>query len=156
MGSSAFLVKGRFSAEIVSRNHSSPGETCDVLLDIEKQDSRLVWVGRNLKAHLVPPPCYGQGHLPLDQVDPNFVQPWSRGRCPCPWQGWEWDELFRSLPGQSVLSLWHRGTSHLSLYFWQYGKQRVIGNPCPYPILHQDAPSPCQLCCCLSLAVVSK
>jgi len=30
--------------------------------------NRVVWVGRDLKAHLIPTPCHGQGHLPLDQV----------------------------------------------------------------------------------------
>ena len=28
----------------------------------------MVWVGRDLKDHLVPTPCHEQGHLPLDQV----------------------------------------------------------------------------------------
>lgn len=30
---------------------------------------------RDLKGHLVPPPCHGQGHLLSDQVPPNPVQP---------------------------------------------------------------------------------
>ena len=34
----------------------------------------MVWVGKDLKDHLVPIPCPGQGHLPLDQVVPNPVQ----------------------------------------------------------------------------------
>uniref|UniRef100_A0A672TM59 Uncharacterized protein n=1 Tax=Strigops habroptila TaxID=2489341 RepID=A0A672TM59_STRHB len=35
----------------------------------------MVCVGRDLKAHPVPVPCHGQGHLPLDQVAPSPVQP---------------------------------------------------------------------------------
>uniref|UniRef100_A0A672UYG8 Tripartite motif containing 65 n=1 Tax=Strigops habroptila TaxID=2489341 RepID=A0A672UYG8_STRHB len=30
------------------------------------QNHRMVWVGRDLKAHSVPTPCHGQGHLPLE------------------------------------------------------------------------------------------
>jgi len=30
---------------------------------------RIEWVGRDLKDHLVPTPCHGQTHLPLDQAD---------------------------------------------------------------------------------------
>ena len=36
---------------------------------------RMVWVGKDLKDHLVPPPCHGQGHLPLAQVAQSPVQP---------------------------------------------------------------------------------
>ncbi|XP_061317325.1 keratinocyte-associated protein 3 isoform X2 [Pezoporus flaviventris] len=36
---------------------------------------RMVWVGRDLKAHPVPTPCHRQGHLPIDQVAPSPVQP---------------------------------------------------------------------------------
>uniref|UniRef100_A0A672UYG3 Tripartite motif containing 65 n=1 Tax=Strigops habroptila TaxID=2489341 RepID=A0A672UYG3_STRHB len=39
------------------------------------QNHRMVWVGRDLKAHSVPTPCHGQGHLPLEQVAPSPVQP---------------------------------------------------------------------------------
>jgi len=28
----------------------------------------MAWVGRDLKDHLVPTPCHGQGHFSLDQV----------------------------------------------------------------------------------------
>jgi len=28
----------------------------------------MVWVGRDLSDHLVPTPCYRQGHLPLDSL----------------------------------------------------------------------------------------
>ena len=36
----------------------------------------MVWAGRDLKAHPVPTPCHGQGHLPLEQVAPSpCVQP---------------------------------------------------------------------------------
>jgi len=35
----------------------------------------MVWVGRDLKDHLVPTPCPGQGHLPLDQVAQSRIQP---------------------------------------------------------------------------------
>ena len=32
------------------------------------EDHRIVWVGRNPYDHLVPTPCYRQGHLPLDHL----------------------------------------------------------------------------------------
>jgi len=36
----------------------------------------MVWVGRDLKDHLVPtPPCHGQGYLPLHQVAQSPTQP---------------------------------------------------------------------------------
>jgi len=35
----------------------------------------MVWVGRELKDHLVPNPCRKQGHLPLDQVAQSSIQP---------------------------------------------------------------------------------
>lgn len=35
----------------------------------------MVLVGRNLKYHLIPPPCDQQGHLPLDWVTLSPVQP---------------------------------------------------------------------------------
>jgi len=35
----------------------------------------MVWVGRHLKAHLVPTPCHEQGHLPPDQVAQSSIQP---------------------------------------------------------------------------------
>lgn len=41
---------------------------------IESHKHRLVWVGRNLKAHLVSTPCCGQGHFPLDQFAPSLTQ----------------------------------------------------------------------------------
>lgn len=31
----------------------------------------MVWVGRDIKAHLVPAPCPGQGHLPQVQAAPS-------------------------------------------------------------------------------------
>jgi len=34
----------------------------------------MVWVGKNLIDHLVPPLCHGQGHLPLDQVAQSPIQ----------------------------------------------------------------------------------
>lgn len=36
---------------------------------------RMVWVGRDLKAHLAPTPCHGQGHPPPDQVAQIHIQP---------------------------------------------------------------------------------
>ena len=36
---------------------------------------RMVWVGRDLIDHLVPTPCHGQRHLPLDQVAQSLIQP---------------------------------------------------------------------------------
>jgi len=36
---------------------------------------RMVWVGSDLKDHLVQPPCLEQGHLPLDQVAQGSIQP---------------------------------------------------------------------------------
>ena len=42
------------------------------------------WVGRDLKAHPVPTPCHGQGHLPLDRVAPSW--PWDTARDGA-WQG---------------------------------------------------------------------
>jgi len=37
---------------------------------------RMVWVGRDLKDHLVyNPPCHGKGHHPLDQVAPSPIEP---------------------------------------------------------------------------------
>jgi len=35
----------------------------------------MVRVGRDLKDHLVPTPCRGQGHVPLDQVAQSSIQP---------------------------------------------------------------------------------
>ena len=35
----------------------------------------MVWVGRDLKDHLVPTPCHGQRHLPLDQGAQSPIQP---------------------------------------------------------------------------------
>jgi len=36
---------------------------------------RMVWIGRDLWHHLLPPPCYRQGHLPLAQVAHSPIQP---------------------------------------------------------------------------------
>ena len=36
---------------------------------------RKVWVGRDLKGHLIPAPCHRQGHLPPDQVAQSPIQP---------------------------------------------------------------------------------
>ena len=36
---------------------------------------RMVWVRRDLYDHLIPTPCYRQGHLPLDQVAHSPIQP---------------------------------------------------------------------------------
>jgi len=35
----------------------------------------MVWVGRDLKDHLVLPPCYGQEQHPPDQVAQSSIQP---------------------------------------------------------------------------------
>jgi len=35
----------------------------------------MVWVGRDLKSHLVPIPCHEQGHLPPEQVAQSPIQP---------------------------------------------------------------------------------
>ena len=35
----------------------------------------MFWVGRNVTDHLVPIPCYGQGHRPLDQAAQSPIQP---------------------------------------------------------------------------------
>ena len=40
----------------------------------------MVWVGRDLETHLIPPPCHGQGPLPPAQGAPSPVQP---GLEPC-------------------------------------------------------------------------
>lgn len=40
------------------------------------------WVGTDLKDHLVPCPCHGQGHLPLGQAAKGFAQPGSE-HCQC-------------------------------------------------------------------------
>lgn len=42
---------------------------------VPSQIHRLVGFGRNLKVHLIPTPCQGQVHLPLDQVVLSPVQP---------------------------------------------------------------------------------
>ena len=42
---------------------------------IESQNYRMVWVERDLCDHLVPTPCYRQGHLPLGQGAQNPIQP---------------------------------------------------------------------------------
>jgi len=34
----------------------------------------MVWDERDLEDHLVPTPCHGQGHLPLDQVAQSSVE----------------------------------------------------------------------------------
>lgn len=34
----------------------------------ELENPGIARIGRDLKAHLIPTPCHGQGHLPLDQV----------------------------------------------------------------------------------------
>jgi len=35
----------------------------------------MAWVGRDLKAQLVPTPCHGQGCRPLDQAAHSPIQP---------------------------------------------------------------------------------
>lgn len=47
-------------------------------------DHGVIWVGRNLKDHLVPTPCQGDGHLPLDQVPQSSIHPLSGMRHPQP------------------------------------------------------------------------
>ena len=44
------------------------------------QNHRMVWVGRDLKDHLIPAPCHEQGHLPLHQVAQSPIQP-GLGHC---------------------------------------------------------------------------
>lgn len=39
-----------------------------------KNPTVMSWVERDLKTHLVPTHCYGQGCLPLDQVAQGLVQ----------------------------------------------------------------------------------
>lgn len=41
---------------------------------IESWDNRMVWIGKELKDHLVPTPCHGLGHLSLSQVDQSPIQ----------------------------------------------------------------------------------
>lgn len=36
---------------------------------------RRVWIGSNPEDHLIPTPCCGLGHLPVDQVAQNSIQP---------------------------------------------------------------------------------
>lgn len=45
------------------------------LVNAEAQNHRLVWVGGHLKDQLIPTPCRGRGHLPLDQIAPSPTQP---------------------------------------------------------------------------------
>jgi len=42
---------------------------------LNQENHRMVWAGRDLKHHLVPTPCHGQGHLPQDQGAQSPVQP---------------------------------------------------------------------------------
>lgn len=42
---------------------------------MESQNHVMVRVGSDLKNHLVPNPCYGQGYLPLAQVTQSPIQP---------------------------------------------------------------------------------
>lgn len=42
---------------------------------LESENLGMVWVGTNLKRHLVPSPCHGKGHLPLNQAAPRPTQP---------------------------------------------------------------------------------
>jgi len=58
----------------------------------------MLWVGRDLKGHLVQRPCHEQGHLLLDQVAQSPVQP---GLEHC--QGWGIDHL----SGQPVPGFHH-------------------------------------------------
>lgn len=44
----------------------------------------MVWVGKDLKEHLVPNPCCGLGHLSLDLVAQSFIQHGLKH-----FQGWE-------------------------------------------------------------------
>lgn len=45
------------------------------LSDLHMYSHRTVWVGSDLKDHLVPIPCHGQRHPPLDQVAQSPIQP---------------------------------------------------------------------------------
>lgn len=44
-------------------------------IKVVEHNHRVVWVGRGVEEYLVPTPCRGQEHLPLDQVVPGPVQP---------------------------------------------------------------------------------
>jgi len=57
-------------------NGSSIAQKCN----LRSQNHRLVWVGRDLTDHPVPPPCPGQGPLPPEQGAPSPAQP---GLEPC-------------------------------------------------------------------------
>lgn len=57
---------------------------CNFLLDFPQKNiagftaslnRRVAWVGGDLGDHPVPPPCYGQAHLSLDQVAWSSIQP---------------------------------------------------------------------------------
>ena len=51
-------------------------KTSMILLSIVNlYNHRMVWVGRDLKDHLVPTPLPGQGHPPLDQGAQSHIQP---------------------------------------------------------------------------------
>jgi len=57
---------------------ASPGSLCQCLNQLLSQEfQRIIWVGRDLKDHLVQLPCNKQGHLQLDQVAQSLVQPGS-------------------------------------------------------------------------------
>ncbi|KAK4821804.1 hypothetical protein QYF61_003833 [Mycteria americana] len=57
------------------------------------QTHRMIWVAKDLKDHLVPTPCHGQGQLPLDQVAQSPMQPGLEH-----FQGWG----IHNFSGQSV------------------------------------------------------
>lgn len=40
-----------------------------------EQNYRMGWAGKDLKDHLIPNPCHGQGHPPLNQVTQSPMQP---------------------------------------------------------------------------------
>ncbi|KAK4808149.1 hypothetical protein QYF61_000129 [Mycteria americana] len=86
--------------------------------------SKLVWVGRDLKDHRVPPPCHGQGCLPLEQAAQSPIQPGLEH-----FQGWGIHNfsgnLFQCLTALIVKNFFL--ISNLNLTFFQF---KAI-TPCP-------------------------
>lgn len=44
-------------------------------LSVSYHKIKMVWLGKDLKTHLIPIPCHGQGHLPLYWVAQNPIPP---------------------------------------------------------------------------------
>ena len=75
-----FLLYLRHSAVVVCAllppaREGAGGERRIVGFEVISENPSTVCVGRDLEDHLSPPPCHGQGHLPLSQVTPSPVQP---------------------------------------------------------------------------------